>query len=122
MKFQYYYQTDTLGIFFCDEVPALTYDVEYKSNIFFLRDEKEHFIGIAVRHASKLLPAPEDGPEWSESEIRAWLITNFPEGFKLRLNKKWLREHLAALQAQGVEITPHLIPGIVLHRIDPSKN
>ena len=111
--------TDTLFIFFSENIPAKFGELEYRPGVTFLLDsDDDHFIGIGVRHASTQLPTPEEGTEWSESDVRVWLATTLPpELFPLKVNEKALNEHLAALEVQGIEITPDIIPGITLHRV-----
>jgi hypothetical protein len=55
MNLRYNSETDTLKLFFCDEVPPIVFDEKYEPGL--ISDDEDHFIGISILDASTKLPA-----------------------------------------------------------------
>jgi hypothetical protein len=51
-----------------------------------------------------------------DDELVAWLLTHYPHCFDIAINDPKMYEEIKRLEAEGVEITPDMFPGIKLIR------
>jgi hypothetical protein len=104
MRITYNDPTDSLGVFFTDEVPSPLFEEDYEPGLMILSDEAYHFVGVSILDASEQMPANED--PWSDLEVLAWLDLTYPSLLdmkqapnKIRLNERAISERLALLES-----------------------
>jgi hypothetical protein len=126
MRFKYNRSTDSLGIFFSNDVPKPLFEEDYEPGLLILSDEAHHFVGVSIRDASTQMPAKD---KWTYEEALLWLHETYPRLLeitpnKIRLNERAIHEHLVILESykELKELPIDIIANVKRYRLDPSRN
>ena len=59
---------------------------------------------------------PDHNPRHMAPDLLEWVLTHHPKWIKMEVNQEWINARIKELEAQGVEITPDMFPGLTLIR------
>jgi hypothetical protein len=55
---------------------------------------------------------PDHNPRHMDEDLLEWVLTHHPKSINIKVNQEWVNAYIRELEAQGVEITPDIIPGL----------
>jgi len=59
---------------------------------------------------------PDHNPRSMDPDLLEWVLTWHPKMIKMQVNQEALNRRVAELEAQGVEITPDMFPGLTMYK------
>src|SRR6266446_7146378 len=106
MQLKYHKPTDSLGVFFCDEVPSPLFQEDYTQDVRLLSDKEYRYVGLSILEVSTKLRKSEI-PVGREMEVLLWIYENYPSLLNLKLNKEAILKHHPNLKLSKKTILKH---------------